>query len=160
MRTERALGLASGLLPLLLLASAGCPGTLPDRERFLVDGKFVSGDLATPALDDGGADAGGTGPCGDVPTRVFIPSCGGSGCHGKTAPQQGLDLESAGVATRLLGKSGMECPAVLADPANPEGSLIYTKLLPSPSCGAQMPFARPPLPAADIACVKAWIAAQ
>ena len=139
--------LAFGALTLL----AGCPGTLADKEAY------------EAALDGGRArngDGGDAGPCGDVVARIFVPNCGGSGCHGRDAPQQDLDLVSPGVASRVVGITGKGCSVALADPADPEGSLIYQKLSPSPPCGSPMPLARPPLSRADAACVLAWIAAQ
>jgi hypothetical protein len=143
--TVRALMLCASLTAL-----AGCPGTLADKERFLVD----AGDL------DGGDKDAANGACGDVVTRIFIPSCGGTGCHSALAPQQGLDLESPGVASRIVGVIAKGCPVKLADPANPNGSLMYQKLSSSPPCGAQMPLARPPLSDADAACIFDWIVAQ
>lgn len=149
-----------------LAVLAGCPGTLADKDRYFVDGMFVWGDLATIATvpdggrGDGGSDAAMSDPCGDVPARLFVPGCGGNGCHGAMAPQNGLDLVSPGIGQRVVGKPATGCVATLADPKNPESSLIYTKLLPNPPCGAQMPLARAPFSNADIACVRAWIAAQ
>lgn len=135
---------------LALLGFTGCPGTLHDKERFLTDAALA-----------GDADAGeNLGPCGDVVTRIFVPSCGGTNCHGAMAPQQGLDLVSPGVAARVVGVSGTGCTGTLAEPADPTSSLLYTKLAPRPSCGSQMPLARPPLSDADAACILAWIAAQ
>ena len=132
---------------LSLLALTGCPGTLHDKERFLTD-----------AAPSGDADADDPGACGDVVTRIFVPSCGGTGCHGAMAPQQGLDLVSAGVAARVVGVSGTGCAGTLAAPADPTSSLLYTKLSPNPGCGSQMPLARPALSDADAACILAWIA--
>jgi len=134
----------------------GCPGKLEDKERFLVDaGNLDEPDTGMPS------EAGvGMGACGDVPTRIFVPTCGGTGCHSATAPQQSLDLASPGVAARVVGVAAQVCSGTLADPANPAGSLIYTKLAPTQSCGAPMPLARPPLSDTDAACVLAWIAAQ
>jgi len=134
---------------LLLVATTGCPGTLTDKERFLVD----SGTDTVP-LD------GTSGACGDVVTRIFQPQCGSSGCHGALAPQQNLDLVSAGVAARVVGVNGTECSGVLANPTSPETSLLYTKLSTHPPCGAQMPLAGTALSSADMACVLEWIAAQ
>jgi hypothetical protein len=140
----------SRLLALGALCSlAGCPGTLADKE------------LYEAALDGASSRADGAGgPCGDVIGRIFAPNCGGSACHGSDAPQQDLDLVSPGVPSRVVGVGGKGCSVPLADPADPEGSLIYQKLLPNPPCGGQMPLARPPLGRADVACVLAWIAAQ
>lgn len=150
MRTEGWSGLRSLTFVAALTLLVGCPGRLTDKEQFLAD----AGDL-----DSGESDAG-NGICGDVLTRIFIPSCGGTGCHGATAPQQGLDLESPGVAARVVGVIAKGCPVNLADPKDPNGSLMYQKLSASPPCGAQMPLARPPLSDADAACVFNWIAAQ
>ena len=122
-----------------LLVCAGCPGQLRDKDRFL-------------------GEAGAS--CGDVVANIFVPKCGSSNCHGGSAPQQGLDLVTAGVATRVVGVSAKECTATLADPENPESSLLYTKLAPNPSCGAQMPLAQSPLSDVEAACVLKWIAGQ
>ena len=127
-----------------LAALNGCPGTLDDKARFL----------------DGGGGGGVGGNCADVPGQIFAPTCGGTGCHGPMSPQQGLDLASPGVAARVVGVHGKTCTGVLADPANPGGSLLYTKVLPGVACGAQMPLARPVLPQADVDCIKIWIQAQ
>lgn len=131
----------------------GCPGTLAHKELYeaALDG------AARPTGGDAGDDGG---PCGDVVARIFVPNCGGSGCHGADAPQQDLDLVSPGVASRVAGVLGKGCPVMLADPDDPEGSLIYQKLSPNPPCGSPMPLARPPLSQANAACVLAWIAAQ
>jgi hypothetical protein len=137
---------------LALLGSIGCPGTLHDKERFLTD--------AASSADDDGGTGEDSGACGDVVTRIFVPSCGGTGCHGATAPQQGLDLVSPGVAARVVGISGTGCTGTLAAPADPASSLLYTKLATSPPCGAQMPLGRPSLSSADAACILTWIAGQ
>ncbi|HYQ44209.1 MAG TPA: hypothetical protein VER11_19640 [Polyangiaceae bacterium] len=180
MRTDRwaqwrAAAFASSLI-VGALTLGGCPGTLDDKERFLAAagaagkagtaGSGVGGsDDAGPAMS--GSDAGADpdagpdlGSCGDVVARIFVPSCGGTGCHGATGPQQDLDLVSPGVAERVVGVSGIGCSAILADPANPEASLIYQKLSPTPPCGSPMPLARPALSDEDVACVLTWIAAQ
>ena len=152
-------------MTLSTLLLTGCPGTLENKERFLLD----AGDPGSGGHDTGGgnrdaaapAGAGATsGACGDVTARIFVPSCGGTGCHGAVGTQQNLDLVSPGVAGRVVGVSGTGCLSTLADPANPEASLIYQKLSPTPPCGSPMPLARPALSDADVACVVAWIAAQ
>ncbi len=161
MRIER------GLLALAsLLSLAGCPGTLEDKERFLAaanagaagkSGSAGSTGVAGSTPAEAGRDAG-TGPCADAFERIIVPSCGDSGCHGTIATQQDLDLVSPGVAARVVGVPGTACPVTLADPQNPEASLIYQKLIAPPPCGAQMPLARPALSSDDVACVRAWIA--
>jgi hypothetical protein len=183
-RWDRAGRLAIAISSLVLGVSllGGCPGSLEHKERFLLAaagnaGQANGGASANSGLGGGGSEAiapgeagsdAGTGsdagpnlgPCSDVPTRIFVPSCGGTGCHGAIGPQQDLDLVSPGVAARVVGVSGLGCAVPLADPANPAGSLIYLKLSPTPPCGSPMPLARPALSDEDVACVLAWIAAQ
>jgi hypothetical protein len=168
MRTE--LGFLCGVAALAALA--GCPGELKNKEAFIAYAAEHEGAGAAPPSDAGApgemptagsasmAGSAATDPCGDVVQRIFVPTCGGTGCHSATGSQQGLDLVSDGVASRVVGVSGTTCLQTLADPRDPEGSLLYQKLLPMPGCGAQMPLARPPLSNTDVACVKSWIAAQ
>lgn len=163
MRIDRARVAGCCALAALACFVVGCPGKLEDKERFLDYIPTEAGpEAAAPMAGGPGAQAGAANDdsCGDIVDRVFAPSCGDTGCHGAVAPQQGLDLVSPGLAQRVVGVSGTGCVSTLADPTNPEGSLLYKKLLPSPGCGAQMPLARPPISAADSACVLAWIAAQ
>ncbi len=108
----------------------------------------------------GGSGGDGSGGCGDVPGQIFLPHCGTAACHGTNKPAQGLDLASPGLADRVVNKPGNGCGGVLANPSYPASSLLYKKLLAMPSCGARMPINAPPLGDAQIACVKAWIAAQ
>ena len=170
MRTDGSVRSLSTLLgtgvALCALLLTGCPGTLDHKERFLVAVAGASngtGGSAGAVPVDAGTDAGAgsdVGPCGDVVERIFVPSCGGTGCHDALGPQQDLDLVSPGVAARVVGVPGLGCTSTLADPANPELSLIYQKLSPTPPCGSPMPLARPALSEEDAACVLAWIAAQ
>ena len=147
MRTDRS-ALARLAACGVVLFLTGCPGKLANKQSF----------LAAAAVEDAGdADMSA---CGDVVTRIFLPSCGDNGCHGATGPQQGLDLVSPGIEARVVGVQAKVCPGTLADPDNPAGSLLYTKLLSKPQCGTQMPLARPALSSADAECVLEWIAAQ
>ena len=131
--------------------TAGCPGTLDNKAEFLAAGSTTAGVSST---------GGGLGPCGDVPAAILVPSCGGGGCHGTQAPQNGLDLESPGVAARVVGVAAQSCQGLLADPGNPESSILYTKLFPDVTCGGQMPLGRPGLAQAKIDCIASWIAEQ
>jgi hypothetical protein len=49
--------------------------------------------------------------------------------------------------------------AKLIDKAQPEQSLLYTKLMPQPTCGTRMPTASGALTAPEMACVLDWIKA-
>ena len=119
---------------------AGCPGKLREPDRFR----------------DGGAADGGSN-CPDVPTEIFAKKCAGSTCHGGNTPASDLDLVSDGVATRVVGKTAIACKAALADPENPEASVLYIKISPGDMCGSRMPLGAA-LTEEEIACVKDWIA--
>jgi hypothetical protein len=119
-----------------LLMCAACPATLADPGRF---------------------NANGT--CPDIPTQVFQPDCAGAGCHAAADPQQGLDLESPDVASRLVGVPARG-GGLLVDPAHPTASVLYTKLTSTPPFGARMPYVGPPLDDTTIACVLDWISQQ
>ena len=117
--------LVSGLflVPAVALAMTGCPGTLEDPERF---------------------------SCGNA---VLVQRCATSSCHDADAPAAGLNLVPEGLAGRIVGVPGstmaddttgaIGCGGrILADPANPEESLIYLKVT-DPPCGAAMPIGTP-----------------
>ncbi len=140
MRTEiKALFVGAAALT-WCLALAGCPGKLRDPGRFT----------------DGGLGGGGGAACPDVPTEILAMKCAGSSCHGATMPQLDLDLVSPGLAERVVGKMAGECKVPLADPADPEGSQLYVKIIGN-ECGGRMPPGTP-LSDSEIACVKEWIA--
>jgi hypothetical protein len=122
---------------------AGCPGKLREPERFL----------------DGGVVDGGGSNCPDVPTEVFAKKCAGSTCHSGSTPASDLDLVSADVASRVVGKTALACKAPLADPEDPAASVIYIKVSPGDMCGSRMPLGAA-LSDEEIACVKDWIADQ
>jgi hypothetical protein len=140
MRTEIK-ALFTGVLALTAVALAGCPGKLRDPERF---------------TDGGVSDGGDT--CPDVPTEIFAMKCAGSVCHSGNTPAQNLDLVSPGVASRVVGKPAGECKGSLADPMDPEASLLYIKIA-GTMCGSRMPSGGT-LTDSEIACVKDWIAEQ
>jgi hypothetical protein len=126
--------------PLLAtLSLAGCPGVLEDPDRFLEDAPIV---------------------CPDIVGELFVNSCGGSICHSGDEPAAGLDLVTPGVIERLVDVMGRDCPGILVDPIDPEGSLLYDKLTVETACGSPMPLGRPMLTQAELGCVRAWIAAQ
>jgi hypothetical protein len=142
----------SGAAALSLLACTACPGSLEDPSRFFAD-----------AADQGGGEAGGTineaGACPDIPTQVFVPTCTAMGCHSTADKIQGLDLQSSGVASRLVGMCASG-GGYLVDPTNAAQSVVYTKLSFTPPYGVRMPLGRKPLDTATMACVLAWISAQ
>lgn len=93
----------------------------------------------------------------DMP-KLFEQRCGGSICHGSgESTAAGLDLTSPGAEQRVSGALGTSCEGILADPAHPETSLLYTKLLDAPTCGARMPLNGEPLDVNELACMRDWI---
>jgi hypothetical protein len=182
MRIEPRLGRAAQVALAGFLASlTACPGELNNKAEFEAYAA-THPDAGAPTTDEAGgsemaggssgssgnagsagvagfAGTAGSDACGDVIARIFVPSCGGTGCHSDTSPQQDLDLVSPDVKSRLVGVPGKQCLKLLVDPQNPEQSLLYQKLLVRPDCGVQMPLARPPLTSAEVACVLGWIAA-
>jgi hypothetical protein len=133
----------------IVLGTGACAGTLDDPARFETQALSDSG----PANGDGGRAA-----CPDTPD-LFAKACSSAGCHGPVDKIQGLDLQSPNVASRLVGVRAMG-GGLLIDPANPNQSVIYTKLTPTPPFGARMPSGEPALDDATVACVLSWVAEQ
>lgn len=117
-------------------ALAGCPGELDEN-------KFT------------------TAACTDAPKDVFAVSCV-DGCHSKAASASSgdLDLESPGIAARLVGQKAKGGAGLLIDPADVDKSVMLTKLKSPPPFGAKMPFGSAALTDDKIKCVRDWIAAQ
>jgi hypothetical protein len=131
------------------LVGAGCAGALSDPERFAY-------------LDGGTSDAGtvGSGDAGCDPVRtIFAPTCAASACHSAQTQQASLDLQSAGLPQRLVGKPASGGPGLLIDPQQPLRSVLLTKLSDPPPFNFQMPLGAPPLDPDQVACIQLWIEA-
>jgi hypothetical protein len=138
----RRLAIAAGALAFAALSWA-CPGTLDDPGPFVED--LWVGRTPDPAEP----------PCPDIP-EVLRQSCAGA-CHGATSPEANLDLESDDVAGRLVDAPGEHCAGTLIVPGDPEGSLLYAKLVPPVECGSLMPLGPTPLEAEIVDCIALWI---
>jgi hypothetical protein len=93
----------------------------------------------------------------DIPS-LFEVKCGGSICHSAgESTAAGLDLTSPGVEERVVGQPGNSCGGMLAEPADPEGSLLYSKVMDGPTCGARMPLNGDPLSDDEKSCLRDWI---
>jgi len=93
----------------------------------------------------------------DIP-RLFEDRCGGSICHGAgESTAADLDLTSPGVEGRVSGVPGGSCAGILADSADPVGSLLYQKVEHAPTCGARMPINGDPLTEDEMTCLRDWI---
>ena len=93
-----------------------------------------------------------------VTADLFAPRCATAGCHDPVSRAAGLDLASPGVAARVIGGRSTRCAGLpLADPFDPDGSLLLLKLVAEPPCGDRMPLRGPALSAAEVECVRDWI---
>jgi hypothetical protein len=113
----------------------GCPGTIDDKTPFL-----------------------NAGACPDMPT-YFAQSCTMGSCHGDMNPAAKLDLKSPDLGKRVAGQPATFCAGgVLANPDDPESSVLFGKLTDSPPCGAPMPLGGTALDDTQLDCVLEWIA--
>jgi hypothetical protein len=139
---------------LVLAASSallsGCPGDLDPR----LMGSGSGGSGGGPNVCDGAAMMADTLKCGS-----------NAGCHGATAQISGMDLVTAGVAGRLLGRMpdpatstscGSSAMPYIVSGSNPATGLLFDKLNSLPTCGSPMPFPLGNLPQADRDCLQEW----
>ena len=132
------------ILPLTALLLAGCPGAIDDPAPFVaarLDASFAA-----------------RCPDGVSVRELLAQRCATAGCHDATTQLINLDLQSPGLASRVLGQRSAACGGrVLADPNDPDRSALLLKLRPAPACGDRMPLGTLPLSAGEIACVRSWI---
>lgn len=146
---------------------AGCAGSL-DPAAFEDGGGGSSPAMGSSASGStagasSSASSSSAGCASSVPTTIFVPTCGASGCHNAASKQEGLDLTSPGLASRLVDVREAEQPSLnlfLVSSAQPDQSVLLTKLGASVPYGAQMPLGGAPLTAQQIACVRSWIVSQ
>jgi hypothetical protein len=144
---------------------SGCAGKLADPEEFA----YLAGGGGTDAGGGSPEAGGGTGctaaAAAAVPTTIFQPICGASGCHNPTSiasmsglDVHGLDLYSTGWASRLVNVPSVEMPGDdLISSTDPESSYLLIKLEPAPPTGVQMPYGLMALTSQQQGCVLAWI---
>ncbi len=89
-------------------------------------------------------------------------------CHSQPASEisnGNLHLGAVGdreaVYAALVGKAAVSkaCSGALVVPGDAEGSLFYSKITASPTCGERMPLGGGALPAEQIEMIRSWIAA-
>lgn len=115
-------------------------------------------DMGTDGMAEGGAmvEPTPTEPC-DAPSEVFLVSCMGTPCHGANARGH-IDLESPGVADRLLDVTS-DCNSLsYVDSESPGDSFLLSKVSEAPACGQPMPLGEMGLDAESYACLESWIA--
>jgi hypothetical protein len=162
----------------LSIVTTGCAGELTEEQKERREGGIGiggSGGSSTGGSTGGSAGSGGStgGGVGNPETCMLAMTkeklCGEVGCHGGTRPAAQLLLTEDALRQAKdtfldkpnKGNSGVipGCNAgvqKLIDKAQPEKSLIYTKLTPQFPCGDRMPGG-PPVSDAQLACVLAWV---
>lgn len=140
----------------VLFASLFLTGCVGDEEPLAVDSPASSEDTAGPDSEPEPEQPPEMSSC-DIPA-LFEIRCGGEICHSAgISTAADLDLTSPGVEARVAGQLGTSCAGVLAEPADPAGSLLYLKVLDTPSCGARMPLNGGPLSDFERTCLRDWI---
>jgi hypothetical protein len=152
----------------LSVVTSGCAGELTEADKERPAGAGGSGGSGAGGSGGSGGSAGSGG--GNPETCLLAmtkdKSCGIGGCHGTTNPSAGLTLTDDALRQAkdsLVDKTnkGMMpgCPPgahKLIDKAQPEKSLLYTKLTAQPPCGERMPSGGS-VSDAQLSCMLAWI---
>jgi|HubBroStandDraft_1064217.scaffolds.fasta_scaffold04083_3 hypothetical protein len=103
-----------------------------------------------------------TGCAAQVPTAIFGASCEATDCHNSRDHNYDLDLQSPGVAARLVNQPSLEIAGLfLIDPNNWMQSYILLKVeLAQPPAGTQMPQTGTKLNASQISCLQQYVEAE
>ncbi len=103
-----------------------------------------------------------TGCAAQVPTAIFGASCEGNTCHNAKDHNYALDLQSPGVAARLVNQPSLEIDGLfLIDPNNWMQSYILLKVEDAmPPAGVQMPQMGAKLSSTQIGCLQQWVEAE
>ena len=95
-----------------------------------------------------------------IQANIFDLNCALSGCHAGTNPQAGQDLSAGQARSNIVNVRSIENPDLFrVAPGDPDNSYLVWKIEGRPEIvGDRMPRGRPPLPAAQIAAIRQWIA--
>lgn len=93
---------------------------------------------------------------GDI-QPIWDQSCGSS-CHGESG-LGGLDLRPGESHANLVNVISPTYSVARVVPADPEGSVLYNKIVDTGTYGGLMPPGGPALSSADIELIRAWILA-
>ena len=159
------------------MSISSCAGELTDAQKELPDGQSSTGGTGGSGgfAGAGGGASGSGGATGANPEACMVAlvgtkQCALVGCHGAgSMPAAQLVLTESVIRQpkdQLVDKmnkgnhgAASSCPAgshKLVDTAQPEKSLLYTKLTAQPPCGGRMPGGEP-LTEAEMSCVLNWI---
>ena len=120
-----------------------------------------AGTTPPPPTPDAGGGGGVAAYCTNtqqVIAQILRPRCGL--CHDAAAPQYvGFDLVDAAVRNRLRQASAICVGRVFVSTAPAVGGYFFDKLTDRPACGQRMPPVGAALPASEVECLKAWVAA-
>jgi len=122
--------------------------------------------LATVSCQGGDVDTASgsvslSGSLGGVQAEIFDKSCSTVACHRGSSPAGGLTLEPGKAHDALVDVPALMAPGKrLVVPGHPDHSFLMEKLRGhlSQDEGLPMPYAKPPLSAAQIGLVEQWIA--
>lgn len=102
-------------------------------------------------------------PSGDISFAsqvqpIFTANCAVSGCHAGSSPQQGMDLSSGKAYSNIVNVRSIEISTYYrVNPSHSDSSFLYFKVSGNSIAGAQMPYQRAALSAADVQTIKDWI---
>ena len=91
---------------------------------------------------------------------ILASGCAQNGCHGKTAPKEGLALTSDRAFDALVSVNAAQCNdgRKRVTPGNAGASYLIDKLLGVDMCkGSQMPKAGQSLPPSQLETISAWV---
>jgi hypothetical protein len=117
-----------------------------------------AGEIANPE-EFYAAARNGSGTCdaANVVQNILTPRCGA--CHSGQLQSGSLDLTSAGVADRIIGKAAT-CAGVTDQVVNSSDvttGFLFQKITGTATCGTAMPPSGDRLSAADVDCIKDWL---
>lgn len=131
-------------------------------------------DITSDPLHCGGCDTACTGAAACIDSAcdcgpsvsfaadvepILVADCTSMGCHGFPMPKEELDLRAGSAYAELVSVDAQQCAnRLLVAPGAPEDSYLVDKILGVNMCsGNRMPKDPPPLSAADVDLINAWI---
>jgi hypothetical protein len=114
-----------------------------------------SPDTRTVVVEAGGNAATST----RVQSEIFSASCAFAGCHGASAPAQGLNLSEGAAYGDIVNVASSERPSLdRIEPNDPMASYLFLKVIgDSTIVGGRMPLGSPPLADDLIGLLQSWI---
>jgi len=93
-----------------------------------------------------------------VQSEIFTARCAFSGCHGDSAPQQGMILSAGSAYGNIVGIQAHESSKLRIHPGDPDGSYLINKIRGDIGItSSRMPDGGPYLSDAEIKLVVDWV---